>query len=345
MPTNRRLRLLFVASATALATISFSFTLLLQRQDAQVQRLALLDKSYNRLDAPVASTAMATSRAINDTFSLSTSKLPILFVHFHKSGGTSVCESMRLFQKQVNITNALGEAFDPYLLELNNCNFEFTHPHLDDRFFSSVQNCRMLEPYTMDESGTSFRRNNFISVEIPLNERMPCPRFRSFAIMREPVKRVISHLIYEKVSEEKAMVWIDKRLPGTRKRDFFMNGYSVINNMVIRQLLGRKRFISPRPIDEADFKQAKLQVDKFHAFVPLEHLKHPTVLELLNDTVPEYYEGLIKNDRIRANQQQATNLTFSSDFVETVRENNKYDILLYEYVLGKLGLVSPMSVS
>lgn len=193
---------------------------------------------------------------------------------------------MRLFQNQVNITNALGERPDEYLVELNNCNTEFAHPHLDDRAFSSVQNCRMLEPYTMDDSGVSFRRNNFLAVELPLHETMPCPRFRSFAIMRDPVKRCFSHLLFEQIPEKMVEKWMEQKTPGTRK-DYFMNGYPVINNMVIRQLLGRARFIHPHQIDDDDLERAKAQLDRFDAFVPLEYLKDKNILTLLNKTIPE----------------------------------------------------------
>lgn len=267
------------------------------------------------------------------------SRPAIIFVHYHKAGGTSVCETMRLHQNQVNITNVLGEQPDPYQLELNNCNTEFTHPHLDDRAFSAVQNCRMLEPYTMDKDGVPFRRNNFLGVEIPLHDPLPCPKFRNFAIMRDPVKRCISHLLFEQATEDKVEKWMDEKTPGTRK-DFAMNGYSVINNFVIRMLLGRRRFISPNPINERDLEQAKKLVDKFDAFVPLEYLQDEKVLTLLNKTVPEYHQGLMNNKGVRSNQQPPTNLKYSNRVIERIREENAYDTKLYDYMLDKLGLPS-----
>lgn len=56
---------------------------------------------------------------------------PILFMHIHKSGGTGVCEAMRLHQKQVNITNMLAKQ-DKQKIATQNCNTELTHPHLHD---------------------------------------------------------------------------------------------------------------------------------------------------------------------------------------------------------------------
>lgn len=265
------------------------------------------------------------------------------------SGGTSVCDTMRLHQNQVNITNALGQKADDYLVELHNCNTEFTHPHLEDNHFRSVQNCRMLEPYTMDEAGIPFRRNNFLSVEIPFHESMPCPRFRSFALMRDPFKRCLSHLSFKGIPEVIVLNWLRHKTPGT-KSNFFIHGYSAVNNMVMRQLLGRARYLRPRPIDDKDFEQAKIQLDKFTAFVPLEFLRHEKVLALLNQTVPEYYEGLIENFS-RSNEQPPTNLTYSENVIRRIQEENKYDTMLYDYMLKKLGLDSkstdrvPMRVS
>ena len=43
-----------------------------------------------------------------ESLSKSQRRRPILFVHFDKSGGTSVCDTMRLHQNQVNITDMLG---------------------------------------------------------------------------------------------------------------------------------------------------------------------------------------------------------------------------------------------
>ena len=297
------------------------------------ERLAYVESSYATVP-----NVRAQSPHLSKEEPLSTSRPPILFVHFHKCGGTSVCETMRLFQRQVNITNALGRQ-DDHMTELNNCNTEFTHPHLIDRDFHSIQNCRMLEPYTMNESGETFRRNNFLAVEIPLEEPLPCPRFRSFALMREPVKRALSHLYYEHVPDITIVNWIKRKQLGSR-RDFFMSGYPAINNLVTRQLLGRARYIDTRPIDDADYEKAKGQVDKFDAFVPLEHLRDEKVLTLLSKTVPEYYEGLMKNNRV-ANQQQPKMIgEYNETIIQQIVEENKYDTKLYQYMLGKLGIDS-----
>lgn len=332
---SRRLERIMLIGATGVLTVLACFHAFFI-QSHNLQRMA---RAESRL-APVTvrEKPLRTQIKRDKMEKPTTGMRPILFVHFHKSGGTSVCDTMRLHQNQVNITNALGKKADEYLVELNNCNTEFAHPHLDDNHFRSVQNCRMLEPYTMDESGTPFRRNNFLSVEIPLHDPLPCPGFRSFAIMRDPFKRCLSHLYFEGIPEVMVLKWISQKTPGS-KTSFFMWGYSAINNMVTRQLLGRARYIRPRPIDDNDFEQAKRQIDKFDVFIPLELLRHTKVLSLLNKTVPEFFQGLQKN-MWRSNQQPPTNLTYSDHVIQKIREENKYDLMLYDYMLEKLGLAS-----
>ena len=108
--------------------------------------------------------------------------------------------------------------------------------------------------------------------------------------------------------------------------------------MVTRQLLGRTRYIDTRPIDEEDFKRAKQQVDQFDAFIPLEYLDHENVLRLLNRTIPEYYEGLVNNGNLVANQNSNATMQYSDAFVERLTEENVYDTKLYQYMLEKLGI-------
>jgi len=259
---------------------------------------------------------------------------PILFVHFHKSGGTGVCQAMRLHQKQLNITDMLRNQ-DMGKIEVNNCNTELTHPHLNDGGFHSVQTCRMLELYTMDESGIPFQRNNFLAVEIPMADAMPCEGFRSLALMREPISRCLSHLHFQHFSERTVTQWINRKLKGNAHKDFFLSGYHSINNMVIRQLLGRTRYIDVTPIDEEDFQQAKARVDLFDAFIPLEYLRHEKILGLLESVIPEYYEGLINTKDHVVNKNENVTLEYTDAFLQILAKENEYDTRLYHYILEK----------
>ena len=146
--------------------------------------------------------------------------------------------------------------------------------------------------------------------------------------------RVISHVTYHGLHPSKLVTWIKDRTPNPINS--FMVGYPVVNSMVIRQLLGRKRYQNVRPIDQRDLKQAKKQVDLYHAFVPLEYLRHDNVSRLLNSTIPEYYQALqVMNVTAKHQRKRAQP---SDEVVRLVTEENKYDILLYQYMLEKLGI-------
>lgn len=229
----------------------------------------------------------------------------------------------------ISMTNAKGDN-----LKTRNCNAPLSGPKFNVEKVKAAQTCKSLTPLTTDEQGRPFHRLNFLAVEVPYKDKMPCPGFRSFAIMRHPVARVISHVTYHGLHPSKLVTWIKDRTPNPTNS--FVVGYPVVNSMVIRQLLGRKRYQNVRPIDQRDLKQAKKQVDLYHAFVPLEYLRHDNVSRLLNSTIPEYYQALqVMNVTAKHQRKRAQP---SDEFVRLVTEENKYDILLYQYMLEKLGI-------
>ena len=113
-----------------------------------------------------------------------------------------------------------------------------------------------------------------------------------------------------------------------------------VNSPAIRQLLGYSRKMDQRPIDEKDFERAKVLVDRFDAFVPLEYLQHPNVQRRLNETVPEYYQAWVKSGgNMKANKStKQENIDEEEELKALLFEQNKYDLLLYEYVLEKNGI-------
>jgi hypothetical protein len=191
----------------------------------------------------------------------------------------------------------------------------------------------------MNQDGIPFMRNNFVAVEVPFHDAMPCPgKWRSFAVMRNPIDRILSSMAFHVQKEQTVLQWItsphDYKVTPNDK--FLSSGYPVVNSMVIRQLLGRERFVNVTPIDEEDFERAKKLVDSFTAFVPLEYLTHEKVLRLLNETIPEYHDELRK-DAIVANKNKR-NRRFGKAFIQKIAEENHYDSLLYDYVLTKIGI-------
>lgn len=257
---------------------------------------------------------------------------PIFYVHFHKSGGSSVCKIMERSRK-VNLTDPSNRLRSDDVV-WNNCNAAMGGFRERADYYHTLQTCRQLETYTMNEEGIPFTRNNFVAIEIPFKDRMPCDstKWRTFAIMRHPIERIYSNIAFHKQEEKDVIKWLNEKTIFPKR--YLPHGYPVFQNIVIRQLLGRDRFINTKPVDEDDLRQAKSQVDLFDAFVPLEYLMEPQVLALLNQTVPEYHDELLRYP-VKTNKNRA-NRTFNDDaFTKRITKENFYDLELYRYVLNK----------
>lgn len=256
---------------------------------------------------------------------------PILFSHFHKSGGSSVCQTMKKYSNiTTRITNAQGDE-----IETRNCNAPYSGPKFNVTEYQQFQSCENLTPLTTDEQGRPFHRTNFLAVEVPYADEFPCPGFRSFAIMRHPVSRLVSHMTFHGWNETTIRKWSKEHTPNPTST--YIEGYPIVNCMVIRELLGRKRYRNVQPVNQDDLERAKKRVDMFHAFVPLEYLHHVNVSRLLNDTIPEYYQAL-QVTNVTAKHQEKRRQP-SDSFIHRITEENKFDIFLYQYMLQKLGIV------
>ena len=135
-------------------------------------------------------------------------KQPILFVHFHKSGGTAACHTMLDYSTTLQLTDPLGR---PIVDASHNCNAQWAGPATDVRAWSSVTapavlTCDMVVgPYsTHPVTGQPHQRNNFVAIEVPLNQptALPCRQARNFALMRHPIARVQSHMRVQEWSPE-----------------------------------------------------------------------------------------------------------------------------------------------
>ena len=268
---------------------------------------------------------------------------PILFVHFHKSGGTSVCKTMKQ-QTFVNMTNADGslrnKGDDTY-----NCNIPGLGPMFHAKQHKSQQDCASLIPFARNQT-TGQARHNFMAVEVPLRQALPCgddgeeeeesslPLLRTFAIMRRPVARVLSHMQEHRLSAAKVTNFVQQHAPHAKK-SFVKNGYPAFNNLVIRQLLGRDVYSNhTRSVDDQDLERAKLRVDAFDAFVLLEYLDHVAIQSLLRRVVPEYYLAEKVTGRVR-NQKRPLP---SEEFLKLMQYENRYDIMLYQYTLERFNI-------
>ncbi len=290
---------------------------------------------------------------------ISTSSRPkpktIFFLHLSKSGGTSVCNIMKE-HSEIQMTDRDG-------------NVDLHRESCDELFpkngvwqygeWTEPRQCADLVPYTTDSQGRAYQRNNYVTVESTWYDEMPCPGYRSFSIMRHPVERMVSLINYEGLNQKTVLKYLrgedipegedDFTLAQIRdKATAFNTEHPFINvappnSWTIRQLLGYDRKIDERPIDENDFERAKVLVDKFDAFVPLEFLSHPNVLQKLNETVPEYYRALVKSGNAEKHtnaheHKQALSSAEDEELKELLYEQNKYDLMLYQYVLDKNGI-------
>jgi hypothetical protein len=264
---------------------------------------------------------------------------PILFVHFQKAAGTTVCEIMK---KQVNITDMMGNP-----RTTGNCNVQVGGTQNHAPYYHSLQTCRLLEIYTeKHQTRVPFTRFNFVAVEVPFHDAMPCPGFRSFALMRRPVERFVSLMRYQpsRFPKDKVVRWIDnKEASSIALRRGHMDGYPTVNSMVIRQLLGRRRFLNLTPVDDNDLESAKRQVDAFDAFVPMEYLMNEKVLQVLNRSIPEFVQGLTLSS-VHKNKNQHPDMEFDEDFLKRIADENIYDSMLYQYVLDNFGITQNQSL-
>lgn len=291
----------------------------------------------------------------------------IFFLHQSKSGGTSVCKIISQYS-DVPMTDVDGKATGPFGQYRESCNVLFKSK--EPGSWQIPRYCADLIPYTMDDQMRAYQRKNWIVVESTWYDEMPCPGYRSFTIMRHPVKRYFSFINYigmnktavldilrgEEIPEGEVTEMVESstpteplapvlfrcttdRLSSSCARARMMFEFPV-NSPAIRQLLGYSRKMDQRPIDEKDFEQAKVLVDRFDAFVPLEYLQHPNVQRRLNETVPEYYQAWVKSGgNMKANKStKQENIDEEEELKALLFEQNKYDLLLYEYVLEKNGI-------
>lgn len=112
---------------------------------------------------------------------------------------------------------------------------------------------------------------NFIGIEVPHHDELPCNDegfFRTLAIMRDPVDRIVSWINLVKGKEKRIQDFMDRKEP--HPPHYYFGEYPYVNCFIIRMLLGQERYVDPRPVDENDFRRAMERIDQFDAFVPLE---------------------------------------------------------------------------
>jgi len=320
MSFPRSLVLLFASACLVVYVMSICMGLASVDTSDQAQSLTVpssqTESQYVR--TPVLDTKMNNSLVqVNKVATIKATK-PLLFVHFHKSGGTSVC---RLMQKPW-IRVSKGDL---------NCNSDVSGPNHNATEVSSLQTCLNLARYVKQHN------INFIAVEVPHREELPCKGFRTFSIMRDPVQRILSWINLVKGKDKLVQRFMDRK--ETHPPHYYFGGYPYVNSFVIRMLLGQERYRDPRPVDEYDLQRAKARVDAFDAFVPLEYLNHSNVLNLLQRKIPGYHSALVgKRKRKVFDKNEKKWFQPTPEYVQQLRKENEFDYKLYDYVLEKLGI-------
>ena len=245
-------------------------------------------------------------------------KKPIFFVHLHKSGGTTVCYFARLS----GMKTSNGDT---------NCNTDVSGPNHNASAVAAQQTCHYVTQYVKEH------KLEFIGIEAPHGDELPCGGFRTLSVMRHPINRLLSWINLREKYDKRVQQWWDTK--GTHPPQYYFDGYPYVNCFVIRMLLGQERYRDPKPVDDHDLRRATARVDEFDAFVPLEYLNHPHVLNLLEKKIPEYHGELVKEQRkTRINVNEKKWFQPTPEFLERLRQENEYDIMLYSHVLKKLGI-------
>ena len=279
---------------------------------------------------PETATATATALLPNRTWTAKANpNRTVLFMHNSKCGGSTVCA---LLGWRVGMTDPWGRRD----VHRTNCGVQFRQP--DGTWaWDHPRTCADLDAFSTDAAGALHRRRNFLAVSYPYHDAMPCPGFRSISTVRHPVARYVSLINFFGGTFDETYVarFIMNMRNGTYDREHRCAAYPP-NSWTIRQLLGHARYFDPRPVDAGDLRRAIERVDMFDAFLPLEHLTHPNVLRAAGEAVPEWRQALEKSN-VKANQS-GRRFNFTGEFIDLLTEENKYDILLYKYVLRLYGI-------
>ena len=191
----------------AFAVVSFAISMQFKASfRTALRNTAHYDDNYDTMSQPPANTVIGqkdnypNASALALTYPTVPRPKPqtIFFLHQSKSGGTSVCKIISQYS-DVPMTDVDGKATGPFGQYRESCNVLFKtkdgswHPIS----WRAPRYCDDLIPYTMDDQMRAYQRKNWIVVESTWYDEMPCPGYRSFTIMRHPVKSEKIFLFYK----------------------------------------------------------------------------------------------------------------------------------------------------
>eukprot|EP01062_Namystynia_karyoxenos_P035526 TRINITY_DN25996_c0_g1_i3.p1 TRINITY_DN25996_c0_g1~~TRINITY_DN25996_c0_g1_i3.p1 ORF type:complete len:577 (+),score=71.62 TRINITY_DN25996_c0_g1_i3:69-1799(+) len=232
---------------------------------------------------------------------------PVCFLHFHKAGGTEICDLVR---------NSIGRNLTAYQLE-NNCNLDAMRtPWAEGRPPRPVAGnspCSLLE-----------RAPPFFMVETFLPPGGLCRG------LRYATSRVLSHLRVHQVTEEEAMEWlVGGRIPD--RRSWHLSGAPVLDNFYTRTLGGEDVYYLPAgSITAEHLARAEQVLARFEVVIPL--TQHHWA-EALGRASRAWGWPLVSAFHDGVPQGGAKSACYSASFVSLVAQRNAWDYRLYAAAL------------
>jgi hypothetical protein len=162
-----------------------------------------------------------------------------------------------------------------------------------------------------------------------MHELLDSP-FSYVTFLRDPVKRMLSFYNYILVTPEH---YLHKQVAeqGMSIMEFFQSGMTKeLDNLQVRMLQGDEHAIPFGEVDEAHLALAKKNIEAHFPVVGLTEYFDESLL-LIRDRLWKLFPFYV-----RANQVKKEKPKLDEDLVQLIREQNQYDILLYEWAEQRL---------
>lgn len=168
-----------------------------------------------------------------------------------------------------------------------------------------------------------------------------CPQFRYVTAMRDPVKRIVSNLLYDRYPPEKLMLWGRINSPG-----WAMSGNSpIVDNYYIRMLNGVETYFLPlKSINRSHLENAKKILSQFSAILILEdfnltsqQLTHglgwpkPKSTVVYNNTTQQLLERIEYRNYVNLIGREKALQPLTAEELAELRELNRLDTELFEF--------------
>jgi len=246
---------------------------------------------------------------------------PVVWIHIHKSGGSTVCEAAR----QNGEHTALGD--------VGNCNF------LSDDVGLLYRESSDLKPPTCEERMQKVRAQSvtWMQIEREFNKGDFCDGFLYGISLRDPAMLAQSLVNYNGIGAgyKKCLEQPAENCVENAKKD---PAWMFFDNFMVRVLGGHDvMMLPPGSINATHEKMALDILAKFHVVVRTEDFNKNAALELFRETF-----GWSAPDALRKHKNSEVNVvTFSEEELTIYKELNQHDYAIYNSVRGFEQIDSP----